>query len=206
MANRNFLGSRMYTGHAFPVLLDLNFSVGSSGAVGTVKGPYIKSVIRKGVGAYQIKLSDNYNRYYGNFSSFAAAQTGSDIDPNTGTVGKAYVITTVGDTDWSTAGLASGLTAAVGQSLILAAAPAAGTGRVKAVASAGITSIEVVGDPNLICNPSPSNGNVGAVINIQCFGNTSTSDSTQIPADPADGSVLSLAVYMSNSSLLVNGE
>lgn len=196
----------MFTGHAFPVLLDLNFVVGSSGAVGTTKGPYIKSVTRKGVGAYEIKLSDNYNRYYGGFSGFVAPSTGSAIDPNTGTVGKAYVITTVGDTDWSTAGLSAGLTAAVGQSLILAAAPAAGTGRVKAIASAGITSIQVVGNANLMCNPSPSNGNVGAVINIQCFGNTSTSDSTQIPADPAAGSVLSLAVYMSNSSLLVNGE
>lgn len=192
----------MYTGHVFPVLLDCNVQIGALGATSNLKGPYVESVTRKGVGAYEIKLQDNYNRLYEVRASFAAAQTGANLDPNVGVVGKAYVITVVGDTDWSTAGLPSGVTAAVGQSIILAALPAAGTGRVKAIVSVAIKSVEVIGDPNLSLAPS----NQGAIINIQCFGETSAADTTPIPADPANGSVMYLSIMLSNSSVLINGE
>ena len=210
MANRNFPNSRIYTGHVMPVLIDGNFVIGASGAVGTVKGPYIESITHLGTGLYQIKLQDNYNRYYGGWTGFVSPVTGSAIDPNAGATGSAYIITTVGDTDWTTAGVPAGVTPAVGVGFVLAAAPSAGTGRVKLVADSGISRIEVVGDSNLTLDPSSPNQ--GAVILMQCLQAQVPSATTQgtpiqyALANPAQGSVLGFTCYMSNSSILINGE
>lgn len=64
MANRNFANSRIYTGHVMPVALDCHFNVGASGAVSSMKGAYITSVTRLGVGKYKIKANDPYNNFY----------------------------------------------------------------------------------------------------------------------------------------------
>lgn len=206
MANRNFPNSRIYTGHVMPVLLDCNFPIGAAGAVGTVKGPFIKSVTRTGVGTYQIKMQDNYSRYYGSTHSIASPATGAAIDPNAGAVGANYIITAVGNTNWTTAGVPAGVTPAIGVGFTLAAAPAAGTGRIKTATSSGIASIEVVGDSSLTSAPNTAPATVGAIIMVQCFGPTAAGNTALIATDPANGSTLQLTFYMSNSSITIQGE
>lgn len=202
MANRNFANSRMYTGHVMPVLLDGSAVIGSSGAVGTVKGPYIKSVTHLATGLYQIQMQDNYNRYLGGYSGFVSPASGSAIDPASGTVGLPYIIISVGNSDWTTAGVPAGVTPAPGVGFVLAAAPASGTGTVKAVISSGIASVEVIGDSNLTSAPMGPNtvGALGAIILLACYNGSGAL------TDPAPGSVLGFASEMSNSSILIQGE
>ena len=54
-----------------------NFVVGSSGAVGTVKGAGVKSITKTGTGLYRITLEDAYYRYLaGTFGFVDAASVG----------------------------------------------------------------------------------------------------------------------------------
>jgi len=209
MANR-YLRQFFYTMHAMPVLLDLNCDIGASGAPSNLVGPGITSITRLSAGRYQIKLQDNYRVAYGVVASLQAPVSGSAIDPNAGAVGTVYQITTVGATDWATAGLPTGLTPTVGQVLKLAAAPTASTGRVKAIGVSGITCVEIVGDTNDMLSPLPTNNvsasNKGGIVTIQCLGATDASTTTLIPKDPADGSRLYVIIYLSNSSVTQQGE
>jgi hypothetical protein len=198
MANRNFANSRIYTGHVMPVLIDGSAVIGAAGAVGTVKGPYVKSVTHMGTGLYQIKLADNYSRYFSGSAAFVSPLSGSNVDPHTVTPGTPCVITVVGSTDWATAGVPAGVTPAPGVGLALAAQPAAGTGRVQTVGASGIMSVEAIGNQNLTLDPSSPNQ--GAIILFQCL-NTSGA-----PTDPAAGSVLGFTCYLSNSSIQIQGE
>ena len=201
MANRNYASQKMFTGHVMPVLLDGRASIGASGAPSNLIGPYIKSIDRLGAGLYQIQAQDNYSGVFSACAQCQVAETGAALDPNLGVVGDAYIITVVGDTDWATAGVPEGVEPAIGLGFGLAAAPAAGTGRVKAVAQSGIMAIEIVGDPNLESDPMLDNGPAaGAIVLLQCY------DSAGAPADPADGSTLRFQIYLSNSSVQIGGE
>lgn len=192
----------MYTGHVMPVLLDGSAVIGSSGAVGSIKGPYVNSVTHLGTGLYQIQMQDNYSRYLGGFSGFVSPASGSSIDPHTGTVGLPYIIESVGSTSWSTAGVPAGVVPQPGVGFVLAAQPAAGTGLVKAVVSSGIVAVEVIGDSNLTMAPMGPNtqGQLGAIILLACY------NSSGALADPVAGSVLGFASELSNSSILIQGE
>lgn len=217
MANRNWPNSRIYTGHHMPVLLDCNFVVDSTNGNGlgirNLKGPYIKAVrmhttasLPPGIvtnpaatGVIFVTLQDNYNRYYGGFSG-QVAPIGTPVTSLTANI--AYTITSLGtatSAQWVAAGLPARYTPAVGASFIAAATGTIGGGATAAPALAtgsGIDHIEVVGDPNQTLAPSDG---MGGHIVLQCFlGNTETA--------PANGTVVSLAMYFSNSSVLVGGE
>lgn len=196
-----------------PVLLDVSIPIGATGAVGTISGPYVSSVTRMAAGIYQIKLQDNYSRFYLGNAQMISPITGSAADPHGLTVGTLYSITTVGNTDWATAGIPAGVTAAIGVSFVLAAQPAAGTGRMKAVSNSGIAKVELAGDPTLTISPMVANsGAQGAVILVQCLQAQIAAATTQgtpvqyAPADPTDGSVLKISMLLSNSSVTINGE
>lgn len=109
---------------------------------------------------------------------------------------------TVSDTnlqDWNAVGLPKGITPAVGASFVAKATGAgASTGTVIAPGVSGITSIEVVGDPNLSLAPQAQGGspNVGGWILVQFLGATSSSVTTLIPKAPADGSVVGMSFYV----------
>ncbi len=109
---------------------------------------------------------------------------------------------TVSDTnlqDWEAVGLPKGLTPAVGQAFIATASGAGGsTGTVKAVSTAGITRVEVIGDSNLTLAPQPQGGSayVGGYIIVQFMAATSASVTTQIPTAPAAGSVIGMSFYV----------
>ena len=198
MANRYFT-QFFYTPHKMPVLLDCNVVIGSTGAVGTTKGPGISAVTRLGTGLYQIKLQDNYNRYYMGGWGFVAPVTGSAVNDGSFVTGTQYIITTVGTTDWVAAGLPAGLTAQVGQTFKAAGAGGAGTGAAKAVGSSGIFAVEVIGDTNLMLNPIGA-ANQGGIVTVKCL------NASGAATDPAAGSVMGLTFYLSNSSVQVQGE
>lgn len=227
MANRNFPNSRIYTGHVMPVLLDCNFVVDSTNGNGlgirSLKGPFVANAFmhtsstpaggnpNPAAGTIVIQLQDNFNRSYSGFNASVSPASGSavKIDNSAMTAGVAYIITTLGNATaakWHAIGVPAGVTPAVGVSFIAASNGGAGntlTSRVMTTAAAGsgIMSIETVGDPNLSIAPNPgANQGYGASFILQCR------DITGAIAAPADGTVISLSFYLSNSSVLVGGE
>lgn len=101
--------------------------------------------------------------------------------------------------DWVAIGLPSGLTPTVGQSFVAKSTGAGGsTGTVIAPGVSGITSVEVIGDPNVSLAPHASGGspNVGGWILVQFLAPTSSSVTTAIPTAPANGSVVGMSFYV----------
>jgi hypothetical protein len=109
---------------------------------------------------------------------------------------------TVSDTnlaDWQGVGLPVGLTPSVGQSFIATTTGAGGsTGTAIAAGISGITSIEVIGNPNLSFAPQPSGGSayVGGFLLVQFLAPTSTSVTTLVPTAPASGTTVGMSFYV----------
>ena len=218
MANRNWAsGGKIYSMHVMPVLLDCNFVVDSANGSGlgirSLKGPAIASVqmhtsatppaglANPAAGTIIVTLADNYNRAFSGFNSIVSPLSGTPLTSTT--AGTAYVITSLGTAtpaQWLAAGLPQGFTPAVGAAFVATATGTIdGTASVMATAAAGsnITDIQTVGDPNLTLASSQS-GQGGQIV-LQCF----KSGAVQAPAD---GTVISLAFYLSNSSVQIQGE
>jgi hypothetical protein len=230
MANRNFAsGGKIYSMHVMPVLLDCNFIVDAADEDGygitNLKGPAIADVFMNtsagtpasdspepAAGTIVVRLADNFNRQFiSGLHVIQSPLSGSDvkIDNSAMTAGVAYTITTLGNATaakWHAIGVPAGVTPAVGVSFIAASNGGAGntlTSRVQITAAtgSGIASIEVVGNPDLSISPSPSaNQGYGGQIILQCR------DYAGAIAAPADGSRISLAFYLSNSSVVIQGE
>lgn len=210
-----------------PVLLDCNFVVDSTNGNGlgirSLKGPYVSNVYMHTsatpatgnpnpvAGTIVIQLNDAYSRSYSGFDAKVSPVSGTPIVVTAAgahlVVGTAYIIVTVGSTttaEWHTLGVPIGVTPAVGVSFIAAVTgTGSGSGAVEVTAAAGtgICSIETVGDPNLSIAPDPTAGQgYGASLILQCR------DYAGAIAAPADGSVISLAFLLSNSSVTINGE
>jgi len=111
--------------------------------------------------------------------------------------------------DWRGVGLPKGVVAQVGASFIATATGfGSSTGQVKAPGVSGITSIEVVGDPNVSLGPVPlgPSPNVGGWLMVQFLGATNSSTTTLIPKAPTDGSVVGMSFYVEAGSILIQGE
>lgn len=114
--------------------------------------------------------------------------------------------------NWNAVGLENGVTPNVGTSFIATATGSStgggSTGTVLAPGISGITSVEVIGDPNQTFNPSPVQGSVnrGAWLLIQFLAPTSTSVTTMIPTPPAINTVVGMTFYVEQSSVLISGE
>lgn len=216
MANRNWAsGGKIYSMHVSPVLLDCSFIVDSTNANGirSLKGPAISAVYMNtsatpsvgnpnpAAGVILLQLADNYNRVYLIPSSIVSPLSGSDLTSVTAST--TYVITALGTAtaaQWAAKGLPSGFTAAVGQSFVATASGTIGgsaTVQITATAGSNITNIESIGDRQTML--SNSNAGSGAQLLMQCFKNGAK-------AAPADGTLISLAVYLSNSSVIIQGE
>jgi hypothetical protein len=229
MANRNWASAgKIYSMHVQPVLLDCNFVVDSSNANGlgirSLKGPAVQAVYmhtsstpatgnpNPAAGYIVVQLADNYNRSFSGFNAIVSPLSGSNLLVASAglTVGLPYVISVLGTTTtdaWHALGVPAGVTPAVGVAFVAAATSALGTGAVQvpAAAGSGIFSIETVGDPNLSLAPNPTaNQGFGGQIILRCL-KDSAADAPVIGA-PADGTVISLAFYLSNSSIQIKGE
>lgn len=227
MANRNFSsGGKIYSMHTMPVLIDCNFVVDATNGNGlgirSLKGPLVQNVFmhtsaplagsgnpNPAPGTIVIQLQDNYNRSLSGFSSIVASLSAGalQIDAAALTAGVAYVITVVGDAtaaQWQAVGVPPGVTPALGVAFIALNTGAGGgtlLSRVNPAASSASTFVvETVGDPNQTLSPNPNaNQGFGGQIILRC--RSAASDIT-----PANGTVISIAMYLNNSSILVQGE
>lgn len=221
MANRNFSsGGKMYSMHTMPVLADCNFTVDVANVNGlgiaNLKGPTIQAVymhstaatpsaINPAAGTIVVQLQDNYNKYLSGCSNIRSALSGT---PLASTVdGTAYVITALGTASaaqWQAKGLPRGVTPALGVAFVATASGAIGGSaavQASAAAGSGIASIEVLGDPSQSIAPNGlANQGYGAYLILQCR------DYAGAIANPADGSVISIQMLLSNSSVSVQGE
>ena len=159
-----------------------------------------------GGGAFIVQLQDAYHFAYCGCKSIVSPVSGTSlkIDNSALTAGTPYIITTLGNStaaQWQALGLPNGIKPAVGASFIansVGAGANTSTSRVMttAVAGSGITTIETIGDPNQSIAPdlTKSQG-FGAQFILQCR-NSAGQD-----AAPADGTVISLMFYLSNSKV-----
>ncbi len=225
MANRNFSnGGKVYIMETKPVLVTMNFVVDATNGNGlgirSLKGATVANVYmhtsstpaggnpNPASGTIVVRLADNYNRSLSGFNAIVSPASGSSLLVASAglTAGVAYIITILGTTTvaaWHALGVPAGVTPAVGVSFIAAATSAVGTGAVQitAAAGSGICSIETVGDPNLSIAPNPTaNQGYGAQIILQCR------DYAGAIAAPANGSVISLTLLLSDSSVSVQGQ
>lgn len=221
MANRNWASAgKIYSMHVKPVLLDCNFVVDAANGNGlgirNLKGPAVKSVFmhtsaplagsgnpNPPAGFIYVLLNDNYNRYYSGFSGSASPISGTPLTAIT--ANSVYTIVSLGTAtaaQWLAAGVPAGQTAAVGLSFVAAASVTiGGSASVEAPATAGanITNIEVIGDPNASISNVQSSTNGGAYMLLRCMKNGALQA-------PADNSVISLAFYLGDSSIMIQGE
>jgi hypothetical protein len=194
MANRRFEQFTFGLEH-YPVQLYGSFAIGATGAVSLVRGSGIASVTRLAVGTYQIKLEDNYYRFLNLQALFEMPVTGSDVAATAMVAGTTYEITALGTTNFALYGVAAGVAPAVGVAFV-ATAVGLGTGTVKAVAASGIYGVQVIGNPQLMDQPSVK----GAVILIRTMNNAGAA------TDPVDGTVMNLQINVRNSGVKSKGE
>lgn len=216
-----------------PVLLNCNFVVDSTNGNGlglrSLKGPMVQNAFmhttvspgagnsnpaspnvvvtnpNPAAGTIVIQLQDNYNRSICGFDARVSPVSGSPLTSTTANV--AYIIVSLGTAtaaQWQAKGLPIGITPAVGVSFIASASGTIGGSAAVEIAAAlgtGVCSIETLGDPNLSIAPDPSvSQGFGAQFILQCR------DYAGAIVAPADGSVISLCFYLSDSSVQVQGE
>lgn len=222
MANRNWSsGGKVYSMHTMPVLLDCNFVVDSTNGNGlgirSLKGPCIANVYmhtsataaagnpNPAAGTILVQLQDNYNRSLSGFNAIVSPVSGTPLTSTT--VNVANIIVSLGTASlaqWQARGLPLGITPAVGVAFVATSSGVIGGSaavEIAAAAGSGICSIETLGDPNLSLSPDPTkNQGYGGYILLQCR------DYAGALANPANGSVISLSMYLSNSSVQVSGE
>lgn len=218
MANRRFT-QFFHTLHTKPTLIDCNFVVDSTNGNGlgirSLKGPGVTAVYmhtsatpaagnpNPAAGEIILKLTDNYNRYYGGFSGQVGPVGASTTSAKANQINIITVLGTATLAQWQAAGLPLGITPAIGVAFIGANSSVIGGSAQTAVgAASGIDHIEVAGDPNqtlLPQGPQSGLGGGGGTIYFRCLLNTTLTA-------PADGTVISLSSYLSNSVITVNGE
>lgn len=159
-------------------------------------------------GIIVVQFQNQFSRYLSGFSGFVSPLTGSNLTSVTANV--TYVIVSLGTAtlaQWVAKGFPVGMTPAVGAAFVASATGTiGGSAAVKVQGVSGITSIEVVGDPNQTFQNSNLYQNGGAQMILQCLGATNSSTTTLIPTAPANNSVVGLNFYLSDSSVAVNGQ
>lgn len=226
MANRSFTRS-FYTLEEYPVIISCNFIVDSTNGNGlgirSLKGPGVQAVLMHTsatpasnnpnpvAGTIIVRLQDNYNRALSGFNAIVSPVSGTPlkVDNSALTQGVAYIITTLGNStpaQLHALGVPAGVTPAVGVAFVATSVGAGSntsTTRVMATAAAGsgIASIETVGNSNLALSPFKGSGQgYGGQVILQCR------DYAGAIAAPANESVISISLYLSNGSNTVQGE
>jgi hypothetical protein len=172
-------------------------------------------------GFIYIQLTDSYYRSISGFNATVNPLSGTPISISGAavlTLGVGYVITSVGTStaaNWQAMGLPVGVVPAPGVPFIATSTGlGTGTGQVEATVSSGIQTIVTVGDPTLSVsapaqlpvNLSQSTSLSGGYLILACMGATDATHTALIPTAPANNTVISIAMYLSNSSVLVAGE
>ena len=212
--------------HVMPVLLDCNFVVDSTNGNGlgirNLKGPTIANVFmhttaplvgsgnpNPAAGTIVVQLADNYNRSFSGFNAIVSPVSGTPLTATT--AGTPVIIVSLGTataaqslSDFRAVGLPLGITPAIGVAFVPTSSATIGHSaavEIAAAAGSGVMSIETLGDPNTTLSPDPTqNQGFGGQIILQ------TRNISGAIAAPADGSVISIAMYLSNSSVQIQGE
>lgn len=157
------------------------------------------------VGYIVAKLNKAHAGYQSGTFSLLAPLSGSSVNVTSGlTQFAVYTIVTLGTStqaNFVALGLPAGITAAPGVSFVASTASAGtGTGTVQLISAAGSTlgHIELVGNPNVTCNPTDG---TGSQLFMVCLGATSTSVTTLIAKAPADGTLITLTFNMLRNPL-----
>jgi hypothetical protein len=221
-------GGHFYSNITKPVKIDINFVVDSANGNGLgirslKSNGYVRNVFmhtsaspgsndkylnpNPASGLILVQFKNNFNYYLGGFSGFVSPTTGGTSGSVTNHA--AVIIASLGTTtlaQWQAAGVPAGLTPAVGMSFIAINTGAiGGTGTVISAGVSGITSVEVVGDPNQSINNSSIAANGGAWLLVQLLGATNSSTTTLIPTAPVDGSVVGMSCFFDASSVTIDG-
>lgn len=203
---------------AYPVLVSCNFVVDQANANGLgqkfLKGGAVKAVYMKTSatpaagnpnpedGIIMIELQDNYNRLLGGFASAVSPLDGSTQTSTT--AGDICVIVSLGTAtlaQWQAAGLPVGVTPAVGVAFVATATGAiGGSAAVQGVGVSGAVGLETCGNTNLSLSRENSPVNGGGIIYLQAL------DASGAKVAPADGTVIAVSLYLSNSSVTVQGQ
>lgn len=114
--------------------------------------------------------------------------------------------------DWQGVGLPLGIVPSVGASFIATAVGystgGGSSGTVVSPGVSGVSSLNIVGDPNQSLSPIPmgGTGHAGGWVLVQFGGPTSAGDTTQIAVAPSANSVCGLSFYLEASSVTIAGE
>lgn len=114
--------------------------------------------------------------------------------------------------DWQGVGLPLGVIPNVGASFVATATGystgGGSTGLVIAPGVSGITSVEVIGDPNQSLSPIPIGGSPhsGGWVMVQFLAATAAGNTALIPTAPAAGSVVGMSFIVEAGSILIAGE
>jgi len=144
-------------------------------------------------GFVQIFFTEAFTQYFGGFAGPVAPTTGSNVTAGSFVIGKAYVITSLGNTNWHSIGVPSNITPVIGVAFF-ATGIGAGTGVAQLPSVSGIDSIEVVGDPNQTINAVG-----GGYIILQYIAPTISTGAyiaPMIPTQPADNTVIGATFYL----------
>jgi hypothetical protein len=218
MANRNWMSNKLYQMEAYPVLVSCNFVVDSTNVNGLgikfLKGGAVKNVYMKTsatpaagnpnpeTGIIMIELQDNYNRLLGGFASAVSPLDGSSQTSTT--AGKISVIVSLGTAtlaQWQARGLPVGVTPAVGVAFVATTSGAiGGSAAIQGVSSSGAVSLETCGNTNLSLSRPNSIVTGGGLVYLQAL------NSAGAKVAPANGTVVSVSLYLSNSSVTVQGQ
>lgn len=197
-------GQALYSNIAKPCEVNLNFTVTPTNGLGITSlksNGYVNNVFmhtsttptsnngtlnpNPASGYALIQMKQNFNYYIGNVQGFVSTTTGSIKVDNgaTLTVGNPYIITTLGDAtaaQWTLVGVPAGITPAVGVSFI-AIATGGGSGntstsRVSTPLGSGISSLEVIGNPNVMTTSNIAS-NSGQLVLVQFLAPSFTGES-----------------------------
>lgn len=224
-----------YAPHVTPVLVDCAFTVTPTNGLGitTLTGQGVANVFmhtsttptagsngylnpNPANGVILVQLADNFSKYYGGFIDIRSPLTGSNVAVGGSalTAGVPYVITVVGTTtaaEWLAVGVPPGVTAAVGVAFVATATGAgSGSGQVQlgAAAGSGLNHIERLGAASTTLAPIPVGGSphYGGFLVYRCLAATNSSTTTLVTTAPATGTIIHMAFYLSQSSVVVAGE
>jgi len=210
-------GGHYYSNITQPVKIDLNFIVDSTNGNGLgirslKSNGYVRNVFmhtsatpgsnngalnpNPAAGYALIQFNNNFNKYLGGFSGFVSPTTGGTSGSVTNH--NVYIIASVGSTtlaQWQAKGLPAGITPAAGVSFVATATGSlGGSGTVIAAGVSGISSVEVVGDPNLSISNSSIAQNGGAYLLVQFLGQVVTMNS-YTPAGTNSAPALTMNSY-----------
>lgn len=111
--------------------------------------------------------------------------------------------------DWVAVGLPVGIVPAVGAAFIATATGSgSSTGTVLAASVSGLSSLEIIGDPNQTIQPRPvgSTPHIGGTILLKTLAATSSSVTTPLATPPADGTLIRLTFMLEAGSVIIKGE